>query len=226
MRLTAAVIAAVIILASGVSAESVEQHMARYLVDKYHLDTAYASIALVRSTLTPTDLSGYTIACYPLSSGEPRGRFSMNVELSRDGAVAERGSVVMEVRCFADLPVPVRTVKRHELLAPDLFEVRRFDVTAVTDQALADLNTCAGYRARQALAAGRPISLSRIEPVPVVATGSTVTIVGVGAQFEIRTRGTALQDGQVGQTIKVKNTDSRKILSGVVTAPGTVRIAI
>jgi len=68
--------------------------------------------------------------------------------------------------------------------------------------------------------------MRRVEAISDVENGSNVTIVGKGVAFEIRARGIALQTGLVGETIKIKNVDSRKILVGKVTGPGMVEISI
>lgn len=226
MRFVIGTLAALIILASAVSGETLEEYLRAEIIADYHLDSADVSISILRSTLTPTDVSIYDVKAYPLAQGDPKGRFPMRVELYRDGEMAERGSVSLDVRKFADLLVPTQNIRRHEMLTPDMFESKRFDITSFTEVMLADPAQLDGCRAAQSLIAGRMIPLRRIEKAPDVEYGAPITIIGKSRMFEIRAKGTAMQNGVVGETVKVKNDDSRKILTGTVTGPGTVEIDI
>jgi len=89
---------------------------------------------------------------------------------------------------------------------------------------LTDCSHLEGCRAKHNLIAGRLVSMSRIEKMPVVEKGATVAIVGRSGRLEIRARGIALQNGNIGQTIKIRNIDSRKIVAARVAGSGTVEI--
>lgn len=55
------------------------------------------------------------------------------------------------------------------------------------------------------------ISVKRGEHIVVIASTGTITVRGIG---------TAMQDGRVGDTIRVKRTDSKKILTGKINESG------
>lgn len=215
-----------VLLGQAVSAKTLEQYLAEKVIADYQLDPDKVRITLVRSDLKQNEIDGFTVEAYPVTQSDPRGRFSMRVELFWDGARVKKGSVSLDVRIFADLPVPVQNIKRHEILTADLFKDKRFDITSITEKLLTETAQFEGCRAKQNLTAGRYIPLRRVEKLPDVENGGTVTIVGNSGLFEIRVRGLALQNGVVGESIRVKNVDSRKILIGKITAPGVVEIAI
>jgi flagella basal body P-ring formation protein FlgA len=214
------------ILGQAAPAETLEQFLIRKIIDDYELDPDHVRITLIRSDLKQKDLAGLRVEAYPVTQGDPRGRFPLKVELFREEAMIARGSASLDVRIFNDLPVPVQNIKRHELLTGDMFELKRFDVTSITEKLLTDMPQLEGCRAKQNLSAGRYVPIRRIEKLPDVENGHPVTILGSSGLFEIRAKGLALQNGVIGETIKVKNVDSRKILLGKITAPGVVEIAI
>ncbi len=226
MQFVLRALAALMVLTSAVSGETLEAYLRAEIIADYHLDSADVSISILRSTLTPVDVSAYNVKAYPLAQGDPVGRFPMRVELYRDGEMTERGSVSLDVRRYADLLVPKQNIRRHEMLVPDMFERKRFDVTSYTEDMLTDFTQLDGCRAAQNLPAGRMIPGRRIEKTPDVEYGAPITIIGKSRLFEIRAKGTALQNGVTGETVKVKNDDSKKILTGTVTGPGTVEIDI
>jgi flagella basal body P-ring formation protein FlgA len=214
------------LLVQALPAVTLEQYLSDKIIADYQLDPELTQINIIRSSLSHDSLDGFEIEAYPVTHTAPKGRFPMKVELSRDGAIVDRGAVSVDVRIFADLPVPVQNIKRHEILSADMFTLERFDITSITEKLLTDESQMTGCRAKQNLTAGRYVAMRRVEAIPDVENGSNVTIVGKGAAFEIRARGIALQTGLVGETIKIKNVDSRKILVGKVTGPGMVEISI
>lgn len=207
---------------------AVENGLEKFLISKivadYNLDLEKTEITLIRSSLKRTDFSTCRIKAVPMTLSKPRGRFPMRVDIYLDNEIVEKGSVSLEVRHFEDLLVPLKNIKRHEILTGDLFETRRFDVTSLSEEMLIDISSIIGHRATQNLQAGRYLPLRRMELIPDIEKREAVTIIGGGGLFEIRVQGEALQDGRIGQTIKVKNIDSKKILSGVIIAPGVVEL--
>ena len=213
-----------IALTAPAAARDLEQVLADQVRQAFSLDSEYVTITLLRADLSRRDLTGYEARIHPLMPGEPKGRFSLGVELLTAGSQVETGTAVLEIRRAADLWVPVRTIQRGEILSPELFAAKRIDVTSITEPMLGDLSHREGCRAKQLLIAGRPVPLGRLEKVPDVENGTPVTLVGAAGCLEIQARGIALQNGYVGETVKVKNLDSRKILTGKVTSASTVAI--
>ena len=87
-----------------------------------------------------------------------------------------------------------------------------------------DVSLLKGARTRQSIGAGRPIALLDLERTQVVRAGSVVTIVAVVNELAIEAKGMALQRGNRGDIIKVRNLSSKKILSGRVAGVGRVEI--
>jgi flagella basal body P-ring formation protein FlgA len=60
----------------------------------------------------------------------------------------------------------------------------------------------------------------------VVKRGEQIILVAATSAMEVRMNGTALEDASVGQTIKVKNSSSKRVVEGVVQAPGIVKVTM
>ena len=82
-----------------------------------------------------------------------------------------------------------------------------------------------GKMARRTLLPGRAIPLRAIDNPRVVRNGAEVQIVYVEGDLTIVTAGAALQDGAVGDVIKIRNSDSGVTVVGTVRADGTVRVS-
>ena len=89
-------------------------------------------------------------------------------------------------------------------------------LTSVKDVAMAELV--------RDLPAGTPLKTHDIRRAVLVKMGQQVLMtVGNGTDFQIRVRVEALQDGRMGDQVKLKNAESGKSMSGVVTGPNAVR---
>lgn len=203
-----------------------ESYLAQKLISDYQLNPDDVEIKLIRCAAALDKLSSSEIQAYPMSRSNPQGRFPMRVEIYRDNAMTGKGSITLEVRTFADLPVPVQRIKRNEALTPQMFTLKRFDVTSIREKMLTDISRLDNIRARQNLSEGRYVSLNKIEKIPDVDNGMPVSIIASTGIFDIRAKGTALQRGYIGESIKVKNIDSKKIIIGKITSPGIVEITL
>lgn len=61
---------------------------------------------------------------------------------------------------------------------------------------------------------------------PIVRSGERVTMVVRAGGLNVTASGEALQPGAAGQTIRVRNVDSQRVLSARVTGPGTVEVEL
>jgi flagellar basal body P-ring formation protein FlgA len=81
-----------------------------------------------------------------------------------------------------------------------------------------------GKVARRTLLPGRAIPLRAVDNPRVVRNGAEVQMVYVEGDLTIVTSGAALQDGGIGEVIKIRNSDSGVTVVGTVRADGTVRV--
>jgi flagella basal body P-ring formation protein FlgA len=74
------------------------------------------------------------------------------------------------------------------------------------------------------IGAGQPLRISDIRRAILVKQGQTVMMsVGNSTDFQITVRMEAMQDGRMGEQVKLKNPESGRQVSGVVTGPNTAK---
>jgi flagellar basal body P-ring formation protein FlgA len=110
----------------------------------------------------------------------------------------------------------------------------------ITDEALADMpfagpmvggpialthEEIVGKMARRTLLPGRAIPLAAVDNPRVVRNGAEVTMFYVDGALTITTTGAAMQDGGIGDLIKVRNVDSGVTVQGRVRADGSVLVS-
>ena len=81
-----------------------------------------------------------------------------------------------------------------------------------------------GKEARLDVPAGRPILSDMLSIPNVIRSGDRVTLVVTCGRVRISAPGVAQQDGQVGDTIRVMNSATRKRTYGRVVGSGVVKL--
>lgn len=72
------------------------------------------------------------------------------------------------------------------------------------------------------MGAGEVIYLSNLEDVPLISRGDTVSLVYEGSFVRLTATAEALADGRAGETIPVRNMQSRREIAAQVVDGGTV----
>ncbi|UIJ39050.1 flagellar basal body P-ring formation chaperone FlgA [Desulfobaculum bizertense] len=81
-----------------------------------------------------------------------------------------------------------------------------------------------GMRVMRPVGAGQVIYADVLDNVPVIARGDRVTVVYQKKHIRLTMTGKAMEDGSIGDSILVRNMQSRRDVSGVVQGAGTVVI--
>ncbi|NOT85532.1 MAG: flagellar basal body P-ring formation protein FlgA [Methylococcaceae bacterium] len=132
--------------------------------------------------------------------------------------------VSAQVKVYQDVVTLTRPVKRGEILTEDMLSIKRVDISQFSTPLIHDLNVAAHKQAAHNLSQGAILNERDITQAILIKRGENVTISSSNPSLSIQMQGIAQMDGVQGQTIRVKNTSSDKIISGVVTKQGTVAI--
>lgn len=127
--------------------------------------------------------------------------------------------VLAEV-AWADVLIPLRTIRAQEIVTSADFRIERVDVPG----AFPIEEPVDGLEARVALYAGRPVRFKDLGPPALIDRNDIVTIVYANHGLRISTEGRALSRGGVGDTVRVMNLSSRTTISGWVTENGTIEV--
>lgn len=86
------------------------------------------------------------------------------------------------------------------------------------------LEEAIGLAARSTIYKGRPIRADQVGPPIVVRRNTFVAVEFRRGALSLRTEGRALDEGGVGDRIRVMNVDSKRTIIGVIVAPGQVEV--
>lgn len=114
--------------------------------------------------------------------------------------------------------IPVGTLVTESMLEP-----RSGDLTALPRQAVLDENAAVGRVTTRSLARGSIVQDSQLQAPWLIQRNRTVSVEAIGQGFRVVRQGEALQDGALGDTVRVRM-GNRSVLTGVVAGSGIVKI--
>jgi len=111
-----------------------------------------------------------------------------------------------------------RLIQRGAILQPDMLEEVQASPGNADTQLLSSLKDAQNAELTRDISAGQALRISDIRRAVIVKQGQSVMFsVGNGKEFQISIRMEAMQDGRLGEQVKLKNPESGRQVSGVVT---------
>jgi flagella basal body P-ring formation protein FlgA len=157
---------------------------------------------------------------------DPRsGRFDAAVEVPGSEAVRRlalrlTGSAAVTVEAV----VAARNVARGETLRPGDLVVERRNRRDLGNDSFVSPDSAIGMTPRRPLQAGQLLRAGDLMKPDLVTRNDIVTLVFEAPGLSLTTRAKANSSGAEGDIVSVTNLQSKRIIQGVVTAPGTVSV--
>ncbi len=124
-----------------------------------------------------------------------------------------------------ELPVPVVTIYAGDTIKDSMLRMRAYPSTFRARSAVIDApKAIIGRQARRMLLPGEPVPVNAVDDPRLVSRGTPTQMVFEENGLVITTVGAPLQNGGLGETIRVRNTDTNRIVLGTVMADGRIKI--
>ncbi len=138
--------------------------------------------------------------------------------------VAQRISVAGKVYRMAEAPVPARRLGiGHIVRERDLHWIT-VRASALDRNVLVEEQLIVGQAVRRPLVEGRPIRTGDVEPPLLVQRRGMVTITLETPRMKLTAQGRALEDGALGDVVRIENIQSRRTIEATVTGPNAVTV--
>jgi flagellar basal body P-ring formation protein FlgA len=123
------------------------------------------------------------------------------------------------------LPVPTVTIYPGDTIKDSMLRMQAYPATYRARTAVIDASAAiAGRTARRMLLPGEPVPVNAVDDPRLVSRGAPTQMIFEENGLVITAVGAPLQNGGLGETIRVRNTDTNRIVLGTVTADGRIRI--
>ncbi len=129
--------------------------------------------------------------------------------------------ISVAVQIQYQVAVATKTLSNGELIDKNKVMFKYVDENAVRGTHFDSISKIVGTKAKKRIAKGYPIFKQNI---CFVCKGDIIKIIAKTKSLSIRTNGTALIDGNMHDTIEVKNTNSNKIIKAEVIGIGEVQV--
>jgi hypothetical protein len=140
------------------------------------------------------------------------------------GSTSSPAAATAAVGPMRRVVVANQTLRAGSIASRDMLREVDLPAQSVELQALGSIKEVENSEMVRDVQAGVPLRSYDVRRAVVVKQGQSVLLtVGQGNGFSITARVEAMQDGKIGDQIRLKNPDSGRLLTGVVTGPNAAR---
>lgn len=123
-----------------------------------------------------------------------------------------------------EVPVVTQNMRAGELIRESDVTYRRVDISRLHGTLILDKDQLIGREAARTLVQGVPLRTDYVRVPPAARRGEEVTLRFAVRGLTLETSGRVLEDGQVGDTVRVMNNHSNAVISGTVLESGVVTV--
>lgn len=124
------------------------------------------------------------------------------------------------------VPVLLRRVRSGEMIQATDIGFQNIAPSDLPSGVVLDAASMVGMTARRLIAPQQPVAAQDIRTPTVVSRGTTVTMMLTSGALQLTARGRAIDDGSLGDTIRVINTDSNRTVQVLVAGPNLVMVPL
>jgi len=164
---------------------------------------------------------------HPLQSSAPsNGRAVGNtvVSVRCSGARPWKLYVPVEVKARLMVLVAAQPLVRGAQVKADMLSAAERDVTQLPYGYFTRQAAVLGQVLQRNLSTGKVLTPGMLRRPLLVRRGQVVTLTAGADGFSVTTQGVALQDGASGALVRVRNSQSKRVVQGVVTGSGQVQV--
>lgn len=129
-----------------------------------------------------------------------------------------------EIDEWREVPVASRALGRGEIVSDGDIMMARLNIGALPKDTILQEQRVFGRQTKKPISYGESFSKRKIEIPPLISTGSKVTVVYRKGALEASATGIALEDGLMGESIKVRNDSSKRVVTGEIVDLGLVEL--
>jgi len=158
-------------------------------------------------------------------AGEALSRTPIWVELGRPGESSRRAFPIwFAVQSWTKVPVAAHDISTGARLTPDEVTSAVVDIAALGARLLLADGDMAGSIATGPIRKGEALTRDRFRQARQVTAGDEVRLRVQSGALRVEVRGVALESGNAGQRVRVRNSGSGEVVAANVAGPGVVEV--
>lgn len=125
---------------------------------------------------------------------------------------------------YIEIPIAARYIKFGDVIASEDVGSYKIRADRIKKGYATEMAEVVGLKVNKQIAPNNMFKLSDLFKPPVIKTNDPVNLVFTSGSISLKTSGTALSAGAVGDTIKVKNDSSGAVLLGEIINKNTINV--
>lgn len=168
--------------------------------------------------------SDQTIRVRDISYESRSGQFTAVIDTGADKTSAQSVRLSGRVYDTVEIPVPTRAISRGEVITASDLSWQRMRENGIRRDVVADVDQLIGLTPRQRLRPGQMISSSDVQKPLAVTRGALVTMILKSGSMSLSAQGRAIEQGSVGDVVRLTNTHSNMTVEGRIEGPNLVSV--
>jgi len=134
--------------------------------------------------------------------------------------------VPVKVKVLQSVVVAVKPLAANQIITTADVKLQQWDIGALRQGYINNIRHIIGQELKYPIAMGTVIKPKSVRAQKLVHRGEQIMLVALAGNMEVRMSGEALSDASLGQRVRVKNNSSKRVVEGVVDAPGIVKVTM
>ena len=191
----------------------------RGLDDDIEIDFGGRSMRLYVAANRPA-----TVGIESLNHDPNTGRFVATISVPAGDPAAKRLRITGRVFTLVAVPVLAKKLYRGDVIRKHHLEWKKIRKSKVLRQTITEAEQLIGMAAKRLIGSNRPIRLAQVRRPLLIAKGGIVTIRLNYANMNLTAQGRSLDEGSLGDVVRITNSQSKKIVEARVTGANRVRV--
>lgn len=151
-------------------------------------------------------------------------RLTLPIVVLQNGEELERSVVSARIEVYREVVTAGRKLLKNQKLQADDLLVQKMEVSLYPDKYFVDKNQVIGKISTTLVPQGAMLLSWMVKTQPVISRNDTVRIINRSEGLLVEAQGVALEDGQIGDTIKVRRKSVKQSFEAQVIGPGAVEV--
>lgn len=134
--------------------------------------------------------------------------------------------VPVKVKVMQPVVVAARPLPANQTLNKTDIKLELMDIGELRQGYIQSTEKVLGQQLKYPLSMGMVLPPRGLKHEKIVRRGEQIILIATAGSMEVRMNGTAMEDASVGEKIKVKNSSSKRVVEGIVHAPGIVKVTM
>lgn len=132
--------------------------------------------------------------------------------------------VPVSIHIYQEVAVAERSLPQKKILVHEDIRFERMDISRYSGAYITDPKQLIGKQLTRPVQIGQPFIMHMLKAPISVRRGDKVQLLTKSPSFRISVQGEALMNGAIGDTIRVRNIHSKKVIQGKLLKNGTVYV--